>query len=556
MPQPGVAGEDLLHWYREDLFLNEHHRHWHIVYSTIGAFSDGALRFKSRQGEVFVYMHEQMLARYDTERVAAGLPLVEPLGDLSTSLGAGYDPNAREPANIGYVDRGDGLALSSENVSDLETRVDAIRNVLANREAFGQPVTLSTDLVGTLMESNLSVLGPTITTQEELNSKFNQMEQARFQLHNTGHGWIAVVPTNANRVMNNPHTSLKDPVFWRWHRMIDNITQQFAVTLPPHQPDPAEKIKLRKGDGSGSRDVLLIGETVLRAKGIDLNTPGRNTPIEQLVNGKFGQAHWDEPLDTASLSNELRSGSLRGTFVYKREVFDPLTGDPLEPRELNFTREHLISERFVVVVRAEHAGSTAVNATLRVFICADTFLDLAGGAGDSAKRKREHRFWIELERVPVELKPGRNVFFRVSDQSSIVRKLQGRAPWPTSAFTEADFGDQLSGQDPVDDYCDCGWPLNLQLPKGTVAGMGFHIMAMVSAGVPGMDQGACGSRAFCGAGFDQYPELSGLNLGHPFDRPAPNGTLAMIAAAPNMAARRFTIRHDPDLATVFGPPVS
>ena len=33
---------------------------------------------KDRQGELFYYMHHQMLARYDAERMAVGLSRVEP----------------------------------------------------------------------------------------------------------------------------------------------------------------------------------------------------------------------------------------------------------------------------------------------------------------------------------------------------------------------------------------------------------------------------------------------------------------------------------------------
>ncbi|MGI9499641.1 MAG: hypothetical protein ACR2P3_06360 [Geminicoccaceae bacterium] len=90
------------------------------------------------------------------------------------------------------------------------------------------------------------------------------------------------------------------------------------------------------------------------------------------------------------------------------------------------------------------------------------------------------------------------------------------------------------------------------MPKGTTSGMDFHAMAMVSEGAPNVGVGACGSRAFCGTGFDNYPELAGINMGYPFDRPAPGGTLNMIQAAPNMAMRSFTIRHDPGLGGRFG----
>ena len=77
--------------------------------------------------------------------------------------------------------------------------------------------------------------------------------------------------------------------------------------------------------------------------------------------------------------------------------------------------------------------------------------------------------------------------------------------------------------------------------------MNFHAMAMLTPGNGLSGPGSCGSRAFCGAKFETYPELPEINLGHPFDRPAPNGTLALINGSPNMAMMPFRIRFDPHL---------
>src|SRR5437588_2790836 len=66
-----VPLEASLKWFREDPKANEHHEHWHFVYT----FAAG----KDRQGELFLYMHEQMIARYDAERLAVGLAPVVPL---------------------------------------------------------------------------------------------------------------------------------------------------------------------------------------------------------------------------------------------------------------------------------------------------------------------------------------------------------------------------------------------------------------------------------------------------------------------------------------------
>jgi hypothetical protein len=38
------------------------------------------LFFCSRRGEMFLFMHRQMLARYNADRIAIGLPFVEAFG--------------------------------------------------------------------------------------------------------------------------------------------------------------------------------------------------------------------------------------------------------------------------------------------------------------------------------------------------------------------------------------------------------------------------------------------------------------------------------------------
>lgn len=48
-------------YWREDVGVNQHHWHWHTVYPHSG---DHRVVNKSRRGELFYYMHEQMIARY------------------------------------------------------------------------------------------------------------------------------------------------------------------------------------------------------------------------------------------------------------------------------------------------------------------------------------------------------------------------------------------------------------------------------------------------------------------------------------------------------------
>jgi len=48
-------------YFREDLGINLHHWHWHLVYPFDAALS---IVNKDRRGELFYYMHEQIMARW------------------------------------------------------------------------------------------------------------------------------------------------------------------------------------------------------------------------------------------------------------------------------------------------------------------------------------------------------------------------------------------------------------------------------------------------------------------------------------------------------------
>lgn len=72
--------------------INLHHWHWHLVYPFEA--SNRALVAKDRRGELFYYMHQQIIARYNFERFSNQLPRVkrfnnlrEPIAEVSTALG-------------------------------------------------------------------------------------------------------------------------------------------------------------------------------------------------------------------------------------------------------------------------------------------------------------------------------------------------------------------------------------------------------------------------------------------------------------------------------------
>jgi len=88
--------EQRLAYFREDIGVNSHHWHWHLVYPTTGPRE---VVNKDRRGELFYYMHHQILARYNVERFCNNLKRVQPLNNLRTEIPEGYFPKILSSLN-------------------------------------------------------------------------------------------------------------------------------------------------------------------------------------------------------------------------------------------------------------------------------------------------------------------------------------------------------------------------------------------------------------------------------------------------------------------------
>lgn len=107
-------------YWREDIGLNLHHWHWHLVYPFEGARE---IVDKNRRGELFYYMHQQIIARYNIERLCNNLKRVTKLS------------NWREPIPEAYFPKLDSLVASrtwparpvNQTPQDINREVDQIR---------------------------------------------------------------------------------------------------------------------------------------------------------------------------------------------------------------------------------------------------------------------------------------------------------------------------------------------------------------------------------------------------------------------------------------------
>jgi len=353
-----TGAEVVMDWFREDPLANEHHEHWHWVYPNNPPPNKPV---KERHGELFYYMHEQMLARYDVERVAAGLAPVEPLTDFFGSIGEGYDPGLLvvgvdyepRPAGAGMVDGDD---YDRETLTELTRRLTtAARNRTLGSDAAAVPLDghAGSDLLGHEAEPTRASRFPSVYGWH----------------HGMGHLLIGSASSNDLGVMMDPATAIRDPAFWRWHRHVDDIHFTYQDALPPHSFDDRPA-------------VALVTLGVEREDGTSLGTSADGASV---------------------LTTEMRTGvyQLLGGARYR---FDYLRHDP-----------------FRVRVELRNDAIEPLPVTLRLFLIPhDLFSPNADPVSPAGRQMR--RFAIELDKVKLEAPPGSSVHLRAGREMSVIRR--------------------------------------------------------------------------------------------------------------------------------------
>lgn len=233
--------EQRLAYFREDIGVNMHHWHWHLVYPGAGPIEIVA---KDRRGELFYYMHSQIISRYNNERICNRLGRVVPLSNLRERIPEGYFPKIiRSMNNRAYPARVDNSQLSDLNrvedetyveIAELERWRDRIHNAIDQgfviEQETGRQIPMDEehgiDILGNLLEST------SISVNRQLYGN----------LHNMGHNLVSYVHDPDSRhledfsVMADVATAMRDPVFYRWHAFIDSICVKYKNTLPPYEP--------------------------------------------------------------------------------------------------------------------------------------------------------------------------------------------------------------------------------------------------------------------------------------------------------------------------------
>jgi tyrosinase len=505
--QGALGAEAQLDYFREDTAVNDHHGKWHVVYPAEGHPDPDHPQeriTKDRQGELFWYMHQQMIARYDAERRAFGLLRVVPLEDYRETIAEGY--KAELPQFSDRLPNQHLKDVGGYRVSEHELRRD--RLVKAARAGKlsrnGTDVAIDSSLFGDTLEANAGTVDGSGADETSFYG----------QLHNYGHVLLAALadPDGAfpkkDGVMIDTSTAVRDPVFWRWHKHVDDIFVLWQEKLPAHDfAADAPPVRLRKQIGAGAAADASPDIIFCRASNLpNWGKPGFNG--QQTGEQLFGGENWDRTsFDAPAVTDELR------TFMLEEEI-------RLNRRKVK--KPYLDHEEFGYFLRLENGSGQVQRVTVRVFIA-------------PVETRADRRAWIEIDKFTETLGANqKSVVFRSERQSSVARKPARRPSEPTPA--------RPSGT--VDlNYCDCGWPLHLLLPRGTKSGMEFVAFVMLTDFEQDMvdAEKKCGSMSFCGARDARYPDKR--PMGYPFDRRFTTSIAQTVAAQPNMATRKFKLTH-------------
>ncbi|RHZ77122.1 hypothetical protein Glove_185g25 [Diversispora epigaea] len=309
-PMIGVPGktpenkEDLLEYWREDPNLNEHHEKWHLVYGknrVVDPNNVGEFLWKDRQGEHFIYTHRQIMSRYCAERLSVGLPDVKPLDNYDEEIPEGYD--------AGFESRPVGLKLRDvegfftvQNLSDARDRLintidQGYFDDLSNSKSLKTEGSIeSLDLLGIAIEA-----GITETTYKNYDAALWGTNYVAF--HNIGHIMLSLVNEGKNQgVMGDNKTASRDPIFYRWHRYVDDLFVRYQSKLPPNDYNDVPEVYI------SNRDVALVFKDKIEA----IKELTKRTDIE-LKAQEWGESHLDEIFNhnISTLETELKTRSLQ-----------------------------------------------------------------------------------------------------------------------------------------------------------------------------------------------------------------------------------------------------
>ncbi|XP_034241333.1 allergen Cr-PI-like [Thrips palmi] len=421
--------EQLLGYFTEDVGVNAYHAYAHLYMPFWLNCEKYGITTCQIRGESFYYYYQQILARYNLQRMANYLPELEDF-DWEESIKTGYNPDLLYPNGAHFpvrADQQDVSSIQSYSVQDIKAIEQRIKDAIDSGFVLGKdgnkiPITQyvkGINILGNIIEGN----------QDSVNSRYYGSYQTMIR------NLLALImdPSQehgvAPGVIGHYETALRDPAFYILQKYVLGLFQQYQNNLPSYKPD----------------DLIFSGVAV------------KDVAVDKLV------TYFD--LFDIDVTNAV----------------DVATIDELD--KLNYVAKTMRLNHQPFSYKIKVASDKKTSAVVRVFLGPSTELTHSNFYGeqasdvyyghDTADLDRLRNYFVELDRFPVELKNGDNLIERNSREftSTVGDNVSFK-----SLLKSAESGNTVLST--VDQQC--GFPDRLVLPMGHKAGIPYSLFVMVT----------------------------------------------------------------------------
>ncbi|XP_066999956.2 hexamerin [Anabrus simplex] len=435
--------EQQLSYFTEDVGLNTYHTYFHLMYPFWFTAKNYGLNL-DRYGELFYYTQQQLLARYNLERLSVGLPEVDILL-FDKPLTTGYSSVLRYQNGLEVPARPDNVVFQDESyikiqqIEDIERRLREAIDLGYVTAKDGSRVSIyefkGIDILGSLIES----FGQSVNYQYYGNL-YHMLKTLVSRVVDPVHKH-SVAPGTLENFM----TVVRDPVYFQVCKRIDVIFQKYKKLL-----------------GRYTQDELAFPGVKIESVDFDkLVTYFDNFDIDLM--------------NAINVNNVEEAQRLKIVARQHRLTYKPFT--------------------YKVVVNSDKES----NVMVRVFL--GPKYDITGQEMDLDTRRR---YMVELDRFPYKIISGKNEIVRNSHDSTVIAKDQTTY---RKLMTKVESGLQGKTVH-VDEFVNqCGFPERLLLPKGNKNGLPLTIFVMVTP-YDGPVTQLPTAYVSCGVGYNtKYPDV-------------------------------------------------
>jgi hypothetical protein len=464
--------ESKLSYFMEDIGLNTYYYYFHMDYP-FWMTGKNYLTTDDRRGELYLFKHQQILARYYLERLSHGMGNI-PTFSWTDFVRTGYYPALRYYNGEYFPSRDNYYNLYNEfNYYDVDIVTRYERRI---RDAIDLGYFTLYD--GTKYEltkpEDIDYLGQLIKgfTDVEDSRFFGYLEYFAKMLLGTSMTTMKNYRTIPS-VLEHFETSMRDPIFYQLYKRIINYYWSFKNHLPSYTSD----------------DLLFEGVKI------------ESVVVDKLVT--FFDTYYSDITNVVDVEQYDDTYTKTDMYTFGRKAYYTGKDFVIKAKQLRLNHKPFN-------VRLNVLSDKAQRAVVKVFL--GPKYNEFGFEYKNINENREN--FVELEHFVVDLVAGTNTIDRSCQQFS---KFIGDHTSYFDLYKDVMMSTKSEMKFAYDKYeKHCGFPWRLMLPKGTKGGMEFQMFFII---VPQIDVQTTMMRdesMFVCGNYDQYFDYR--SYGFPLDR--------------------------------------